>query len=90
LTGKFWTPEYDFAAAIQALDARANAAGMSFASTASSEPTVDATPASPTLEGILRSHTIYFALESLARELAAAQVTAREIVSDVSAPLSAK
>jgi hypothetical protein len=90
LTGKFWTPEYDFAAAIQALDARANAAGMSFASTASSEPTADATPAMPTLEGILRSHTIYFALESLARELAAAQVTAREIVSDVSAPLSAK
>jgi len=29
-------------------------------------------------------------LENLARELAAAQVTAREIVSDVSAPLSAK
>jgi len=90
LTGKFWTPESDFAAAIQALDARANAAGMSFASTASSEPTVDATPTTPTLEGVLRSHTIYFALESLARELAAAQITAREIVSDVSAPLSAK
>jgi hypothetical protein len=90
LSGKFWTPEYDFAAAIQALDARANAAGISVAPAASSAPNVDATPATPTLEGILRSHTIYFALKSLARELAAAQVTAREIVSEGSTQSSAK
>jgi hypothetical protein len=85
LTGKFWTPEYDFAAAIQALDARANAARISVGSSA---PTVDATPGTATLEGVLRSHTIYFALQSLARELAAAQVTAREIVSEGSTPSS--
>ena len=90
LTGKFWTPEYDFAAAIQALDARANAAGTSVAPAASSAPTVDATPATPTLEGVLRSHTIYFALQTLARELAAAQVTAREIVSEGSSPSRGK
>src|SRR5271163_3374377 len=59
LTGKFWTPEYDFAAAIQALDARANAADIPVASSA---PTVNATSAAPALEGVLRSHTIYFAL----------------------------
>jgi hypothetical protein len=63
---------------------------MSFAPTASSDPTVDATSAAPTLESILRSHTIYFALESLARELAAAQITAREIVSEGSTLSSAK
>src|SRR5271156_3638494 len=34
LTRKFWTPEYDFAAAIQALDARANAARDSVGSSA--------------------------------------------------------
>jgi len=77
LTGKFWTPEYDFAAAIQALDARAEIARISVASSA---PTANAISAGPALEGVLRSHTIYFALESLARELAAAQVTARELV----------
>jgi hypothetical protein len=90
LTGKFWTPEYDFAAAIQALDARANAAGLSVAPAASNASTVDATPATPTLEGVLRSHTIYFALQTLARELAAAQITAREIFSEGSSPSSAK
>ena len=90
LTGKFWTPEYDFAAAIQALDARANAADISFAPAASSALSVDATPATPTLEGVLRSHTIYFALQSVARELAAAQVTAREIVSEGATPPSTK
>ncbi len=87
LTGKFWTPEYDFAAAIQALDARANVARIPVASSA---PTVDATSAAPALEGVLRSHTIYFALESLARELAAAQVTARELVPANSVPSATK
>ncbi|HEY4949359.1 MAG TPA: FUSC family protein [Candidatus Acidoferrales bacterium] len=87
LTGKFWTPEYDFAAAIQALDARANAARISVGSRA---PTVNATSSTPTLEGVLRQHTIYFALQSLARELAAAQVTARELVATGSANTAAK
>jgi uncharacterized membrane protein YgaE (UPF0421/DUF939 family) len=90
LTGKFWTPEYDFAAAIQALDARANAADISFAPAASSALSVDATPGTPILKGVLRSHTIYFALQSVARELAAAQVTAREIVSEGATPPSTK
>ena len=72
LTGKFWTPEFDFAAAIQALDAKPSAPRTSVTPTP---------PAAQTLEGILRSHTIYFALEIFARELAAAQVTARELVS---------
>jgi hypothetical protein len=87
LTQKFWTPEYDFAAAIQALDARANAARNSVGSGA---PTVSATPGAATLEGVLRQHTVYFALQTLARELAAAQVTAREIVSEASTPSSTK
>jgi hypothetical protein len=82
LAGKFWTPEYDFGAAIQALDARANAAGISVAPAASSAPTFNATPATPTLESVLRSHTIYFALETLAHELAAAQITARELLTE--------
>jgi uncharacterized membrane protein YgaE (UPF0421/DUF939 family) len=90
LTGKFWTPEYDFAAAIQALDEKANVARISVAPAASSAPTANATPAASTLEGILRSHTIYFALEALARELADAQVTARELLPEDSTQSSAK
>jgi hypothetical protein len=70
LTQKFSTPEFDFEAAIQALDGKANAARL---------PRTPAALAAQTLEGVLRSHTIYFALESLARELAAAQITAREL-----------
>jgi hypothetical protein len=87
LTQKFWTPEYDFATAIQALDARANAARDSVGSGA---PTVNATPGTATLEGVLRQHTVYFALQTLARELAAAQVTAREIVPEASTPSGTK
>jgi hypothetical protein len=87
LTGKFWTPEYDFAAAIQGLDARANAARISVGSSA---PTVNATPGTPTLEGVLRQHTIYFALQTLARELAAAQITARELVASGTAHTAAR
>jgi hypothetical protein len=71
LTRKFSTPEFDFEAAIRALDAKANAARI---------PGPPAGPVLQTLEGVLRLHTIYFALETLARELAAAQVTARELV----------
>jgi uncharacterized membrane protein YgaE (UPF0421/DUF939 family) len=70
-TRKSSTPEYDFAAAINALDAKTNAARISGTPVAL---------AAQTLEGVLRSHTIYFALETLARELAAAQITARELV----------
>ncbi len=90
LTGKFWTPEYDFAAAIQALDARANAARIPVAPAAFSAPAVNAIPPTPALEGVLRSHTIYFALEALARELAAAQVTARDLVPASTIPSAAK
>jgi uncharacterized membrane protein YgaE (UPF0421/DUF939 family) len=79
LTGKFWTPEFDFETAIQALDARANAARDPGAPNA---PGTGTALAAPSLEGVLRSHTILFALETLARELAAAQVTARELLSD--------
>jgi hypothetical protein len=81
LTGKFWTPEYDFAAAIQALDAKASAARISV---------TPAPLAAQTLEGVLRSHTIFFAIETLASELSAAQITAREIVSPGSVPTGAK
>src|SRR5271154_3425160 len=81
LTGQFYTPEYDFTAAIEALDAKASAARTSV---------TPAPPATQTLEGVLRSHTIFFALETLARELAAAQITARELVSPSSTPSSAK
>src|SRR5271163_3206830 len=81
LTGQFYTPEYDFTAAIEALDAKASAARTSV---------TPAPPATQTLEGVLRSHTIFFALETLARELAAAQITARELVSPSSVPTSAK
>jgi uncharacterized membrane protein YgaE (UPF0421/DUF939 family) len=81
LTGKFWTPEYDFAAAIQALDAKASAARTSV---------TPAPLAAQTLEGVLRSHTIFFAIETLASELSAAQITAREIVSPGSVPTGAK
>src|SRR5277367_5373404 len=49
-----------------------------------------APPAAQTLEGVLRSHTIFFALETLARELAAAQITARELVSPSSVPTGAQ
>src|SRR6202522_3378716 len=70
LMRKFSTPEFDFEAAIHALDAKANAARIS------GPP---AAPVLQTLEGVLRSHTIYFALETLARELAAAQITSREL-----------
>ncbi len=81
LTGRFYTPEYDFTAAIEALDAKASAARTSV---------TPAPPAAQTLEGVLRSHTIFFALETLARELAAAQITARELVSPSSVPTGAK
>jgi uncharacterized membrane protein YccC len=70
-TRKSSTSEYDFAAAINALDAKTNAARISGTPVAL---------AAQTLEGVLRSHTIYFALDTLARELAAAQITARELV----------
>jgi uncharacterized membrane protein YgaE (UPF0421/DUF939 family) len=71
LTRKFSAPEFDFEAAIDALNAKANVARIS------GPP---AAPVVQTLEGVLRSHTIYFALETLARELATAQITARELV----------
>jgi hypothetical protein len=87
LTGRFWTPEYDFAAAIQTLDARANSARISIGSSA---PTVNGTPGTATLEGVLRQHTIYFALQTVARELAAAQVTARELLAEGWTQSSAK
>jgi len=73
LTRKFSTLEFDFESAIKALDAKANAVRIS------GPP---AALAAPTLEGVLRSHTIYFALETLAHELAAAQVTARELLNE--------
>jgi hypothetical protein len=78
---KFSTPEFDFEAAIHALDAKANAARIS------GPP---AAPVLQTLEGVLRSHTIYFALETLARELAAAQITARELVPGSGVPSTIK
>jgi uncharacterized membrane protein YgaE (UPF0421/DUF939 family) len=78
LTRKFSTPEFDFEAAIQALDATANAA------------LVSVTPAASTLESVLRSHTIFFALETLARELAVAQVTARALDGSTPIPPAAK
>src|SRR5277367_1821370 len=81
LTGQFYTPEYDFTAALEALDAKASAARTSV---------TPAPPAAQTLEGVLRSHTIFFALETLARELAAAQITARELVSPSSVPTGAQ
>jgi len=81
LTGQFYTPEYDFTAALEALDAKASAARTSV---------TPAPPAAQTLEGVLRSHTIFFALESLARELAAAQITARDLLATGSTPSSAK
>jgi hypothetical protein len=71
LTRKFSTPESDFAAAIHTLDAKTNVARISG---------TPAALASQTLEGVLRSHTIYFGLETLARGLAAAQITARNLV----------
>jgi hypothetical protein len=71
LTRKFSAPEFDFEAAIDALNAKANVARIS------GPP---AAPVVQTLEGVLRSHTIYFALETPARELATAQITARELV----------
>ncbi len=67
---KVSTPEFDFAAAIHTLDAKANPESISGALAA---------PGARSLEGVLRSHTLYFALEALARELAAAQLTAREL-----------
>jgi uncharacterized membrane protein YgaE (UPF0421/DUF939 family) len=82
LTRTLSTPEYDFAAAIQALDQKANAArdaSAAIAPSAPNAPSVDAAPNAPSLERTLRSHTIFFALETLARELAAAQITAREL-----------
>jgi uncharacterized membrane protein YgaE (UPF0421/DUF939 family) len=72
-TRKFSTPEFDFESAIHALDVKANAARIS------GPP---ATSAEQNLEGVLRSHTLYFGLETLARELAAAQVTARELLTE--------
>jgi hypothetical protein len=81
LAQKFYTPEFDFAAAIQALDAKANIEGSSVTPTP---------PAAQTLEGVLRSHTIYFGLENLARELAAAQITARQLVSPDDIPTDDK
>jgi Fusaric acid resistance protein family len=80
LTRKFSTPEFDFEAAIHALNTKANAALVS------GPPVPPAAPVVRTLEGVLRSHTIYFALETLARELAAAQITARELVPARSVP----
>jgi uncharacterized membrane protein YgaE (UPF0421/DUF939 family) len=81
LTRKVSTPEYDFAAAIHALDAKTNTARISG---------TPAALAAQTLEGVLRSHTIYFALETLARELAAAQITARELAPARSIPSAVK
>jgi uncharacterized membrane protein YgaE (UPF0421/DUF939 family) len=81
LTRKLSTPEYDFAAAIHALDVKANAARVS------------ATPAAlaaQSLEGVLRSHTIYFALETLARELATAEITARQLLPVTNIPPTIK
>ena len=77
LLRKFSTAEFAFEAAIDALNAKANAARIS------GPP---AAPALQNLEDVLRSHTIYFALETLARELAAAQITARELVPAGSVP----
>src|SRR5271163_824049 len=79
LNPRVFSPEFDFETAIQALDARANAALDSGAPNA---PGMDTALAAQALEGVLRSHTIYFALETLARELAAAQVTVRELLTE--------
>jgi uncharacterized membrane protein YccC len=68
LTRKSSTPEFDFERAIQALDAKGDAVRKS------------ATLAETSRDETLRSHTYYFGLETLARELAAAQVTARELI----------
>ena len=67
LTGKFSTHEFDFERAIQALDAKADAARKSGKLAQSS------------LDDFLRAQTFLFGLETLARELAAAQVTGREL-----------
>jgi hypothetical protein len=83
-TRRFSTPEFDFAAAMHALDAKANAARIS------SPPVPPVAPTPQTLEGVLRSHTIYFGLETLARELAAAQITARDLVPASSIPSAVK
>jgi uncharacterized membrane protein len=69
LTRKFPTPEFDFARAIEALDAKADAVRKS------------GKPAQSSLDDFLRAHTFQFGVETLARELAAAQITARELVS---------
>src|SRR5208282_5299315 len=82
LTGKFSTPEFDFQAAIQALDAKAKAALTSLTPTAPVAQIVSAAPAASPLEGVLRSHTILFALETLARELAVAQVATEELLAE--------
>jgi uncharacterized membrane protein YgaE (UPF0421/DUF939 family) len=78
LTQKFSTPEFDFAAAMQALDAKANAARASGGSVRDS------------LEQTLRAHTFYFGLETLAREIAAAQITARALQPSASIPSAAQ
>ena len=87
LNPKVFSPEFDFETAIQALDARANAARDSGAPNA---PGMDTALAAQALEGVLRSHTIYFALETLARELAAAQITARELLTEGATQSSTK
>jgi uncharacterized membrane protein YccC len=93
LNRRFSTPEYDFAAAIQALDAKADPARDSGAPKAPSAPNAPGTntaPAAQSLEGVLRSHTIFFALETLARELADAQIIARELLTEDEIRFSAK
>jgi uncharacterized membrane protein YccC len=90
LTRKASTAEFDFEAAIRALDAKAdanasNSSGSSGPPTepdAPGAPSANAAPAAQTLEGVLRSYAIYFALVTLARELAAAQITARELIAE--------
>jgi uncharacterized membrane protein YgaE (UPF0421/DUF939 family) len=78
LTRKLSTAEFDFPAAIQALDAKAGAARKS------------ETPMKIRLDDFLRSHTFLFGVEALARELAAAQITARDLVPASSVPSAVK
>jgi hypothetical protein len=68
LVRKFSTPEFDFTRAIQALDAKAEVTRNS------------SDRAKNSLNDLLRAHTFYFGLQTFARELAAAQITARELV----------
>jgi uncharacterized membrane protein YccC len=87
LTRKVSTPEFDFEAAIRALDTKADANALNNSGpptefNAPAVPGVNTAPAAQTLEGVLRSYAIYFALVTLARELGAAQITARELIAE--------